>query len=167
MVRVGSDRHVVVHVEAERACKGLRRVVLALIGEVLGALAEVGVEDALKAHLPLAGDLGSLVRGDTLHVRLQEREELVEVVERVAIERSGERHGILGADTVVLQHVVNVVCRSTLCELHVAVVADDLYGAVHVVLVGHEALAEVVGLARALEDLRLEVAQGRVGPAGT
>ena len=69
MVRVGSDRHVVVHVEAERACKGLRRVVLALIGEVLGALAEVGVEDALKAHLPLAGDLGSLVRGDTLHVR--------------------------------------------------------------------------------------------------
>ena len=40
-------------------------------------------------------------------------------------------------------------------------------GAVHISLVGYEHFAEVVGLASLLQDLALEVAEGRVSPART
>ena len=140
--------------------------VLALVGEVLRAFAEIGVEDALQAHFPLGGEFLALVFGYGGHIRLQQGEELVEVIERVAVQAAGEGHGVLRADAVVLDAVEGVVDRSALCELAVAVQPHHLNGTVHVGLVGHEALAEVIGLARCLQDLGLKEAQRGVVPAG-
>ena len=150
MVGVAGDANVVVPVKSERGCKALRCVALALVGELFGALAEVGVENTLQADLPLRRQLAGGALGDGSHVGLEQREELVEVVQRVAVKRTGEGHGVLGADAVVHQHVEDIVSRTALCKLAVAMQAYHLDGTVHVGLVGYERFAEVVGLARLL-----------------
>ena len=165
VMRIRGDTYVVVPVETEAGSKRLRRVLLALVGERLGALAKVGIENTLQTVLPSGRQLLAVALGYGIDIGGEHGEELVEVVQRVTIQRAGERHGVLGADAVVLQHVVNVVGRATLCKLAVAMQANHLYGTVHVGLVGYERLAEVVGLARLLQDLSLEVGEGGVVPA--
>ena len=81
MVGVAGDGHIVVEVDAQALHKRLRSVLLALVGELLRALAEVGVEDTLQSDLPLVADLLGAVLGNGCHVGLQKREELVEVVQ--------------------------------------------------------------------------------------
>ena len=53
MVCVGGDAHIVVPVQSQAGGESLRSVALALVGELLGALAQISVEDALEAYFPL------------------------------------------------------------------------------------------------------------------
>ena len=109
MVRIAGDVDIVVQVNAQRSHEALRRVLAAFVRELLGALAQIGVQYALKANLPLAADFLGITLGHCGHVWFEYREELVEVVERVAIQRAGERHGTFGHDAVLLhrgQHVL-------------------------------------------------------------
>ena len=165
MVRIRSNAYIIVPVQAEAGSKALRGVLLALIGEGFRALAEVSVKDALQSLLPLTGDLIGLVACNRIYVWLQKREELVEVVQRIAIKRSRKRHGTLRTDTIVFERVKNIIRRSSLCKLTVAVQTYNLYGTVHVRLVGDEALTEVIGLAGLLQNLGLEIAQRGIVPA--
>ena len=63
------------------------------------------------------------------------------------------------------ERVKDIIRRSSLCKLTVAVQTYNLYGTVHVSLVGDEALTEVVGLAGFLQNLGLEIAQRGIVPA--
>ena len=166
MVCVAGDGHVVVEVDAEALYKLLRCVGLALIFELLRAFAEVCVENSLQANLPLAGDFLCRTLCNGSHVWLEQREELIEVVERVAVERAREWHRVLWADAVLLHGCEHVLGRAALSELAVAVVAHHLYSTVHIGLVGNERLAEVVGFACGFQYLGLEEADGAVVPAG-
>ena len=166
MVGVAGDADIVVEVDSERVHERFRGVFATFEHEFFGTFAQISVEDALEADFPLTGDFLGFVLGDGIDVGLQQREELVEVVERVAIERAGEGHCVFGADAVSLHRGEHVLSRATLCKLAVAVEAHDLNGAVHVGFVGDKRLTEVVFLARGLQDFGLEVREGRVGPAG-
>ena len=157
MVCVAGDRHIVVELQTEALCKGLRCVGLALIFEALGTLAQIRVEYALKAHLPCRSESLGIALGHSLHIRSEHVEELVEVGKRVTVESAGQRHGILGADTVVLEAVEHIEMASALSERHVTVHAYRHHGTVHICLVSHEHLAEVIGLAGVLQDLALKV----------
>ena len=106
------DAHIVLLVDAQHLGKRRGRVLLALKSETLGALAQVGVEDALQAHFPLRRQLGAVAFGNGFHVRLQRREELGEVGQRVADHRAGARHGLLGANAVTADDLEHVVGRA-------------------------------------------------------
>ena len=166
MVGVAGNAHVVVEVQTEAGSKRLRGIGLAFVGEGFGAFAEIGIENTLQTDLPLAREFLSLVLGDGIHVGFQQREKLVEVVERIAIESAGKRHGIFGADTVSLQCGEYILGRATLCKLAVAVIADNLNGTLHIGFVFYKRLAQVVGLTCSLENLSLEEGEGREVPAG-
>ena len=157
MVCVAGDRHIVVELQTEALSKSLRCVGLALIFEALGTLAQIRVEYALKAHLPCRSESLGIALGHSLHIRSEHVEELVEVGKRVAVESAGQRHGVLGADTVVLEAVEYIEMASALSERHVTVHAHRHHGTVHICLVSHEHLAEVIGLAGVLQDLTLKV----------
>ena len=165
MMSIAGNAYIVVPVETQRGGKGLGSIALALIGELFGALAQIGIKDALQTNLPLGGNLLGFVLGHSVHIGLQQREELVEIVQRVAIERAGEGHSLLRADAIVLKRVVNVVGRTTLCKLAVAMQTNHLNGTVHIGLVSHKRFAEVIGLACLLQDFCLKVRQGGVVPA--
>ena len=147
------EAHIVVPVKTKGSGESLRRVGLALVGELLRALAKISVENALQSYLPLAGDLLQAALGNALHVGSHHREELTEVVERVAIETAGERHGFFRTDAVMLEAIKRIVGTAALRELAVAMQAHDLDSAVHICLVGHKALAKIIGLACGLENL--------------
>ena len=78
---MGEARHadVVVEVELQTVEERLGGVLLALIGETLGALAQIGVEDALEAHLPLRCELGAFALGNGLDIGREYLEELGEI----------------------------------------------------------------------------------------
>ena len=59
----GGDADVVGRLEAERSGIGLRRVGLALVGELLRHLAEVGVEDSDESLQPGVGKVVALLLG--------------------------------------------------------------------------------------------------------
>ena len=64
-------------------------------------------------------------------------------------------------------HRSQYVFRATaLSELAVTVITHYLNGTLHVSLVGHKTLAEVVVLASGFQNLSLEEREGRVVPAG-
>ena len=67
----------------------------------------------------------------------------------------------------VLQRREHILGRTTLCKLAVAVVTHHLDGTLHIGLVGHESLAEVVALAGSFQNFRLEEREGGVVPART
>ena len=99
MVRVAGDAHIVVPVEAEALGETLRGVFLSFVGELLGALAQVGVENALQTYGPLARHLLGRALADGSHIRLHHGEELIEVGQRVARQTAGCCHGRFGNDT--------------------------------------------------------------------
>lgn len=105
---------------------------------------------------PLVGDFLGIALGNGCYVRFQKREELVEVVQGVTIERSGERHRLQRTDTVVFQRGEHILGRTALCELAVAVVAYHLDGALHIGLVGYESFAEGITLTCSFQDLSLK-----------
>ena len=73
--------HVVVPVETQAGSKSLGSIVLAFVSEVLRTLAEVGIEDALQTHLPLARQFLAVAGSNGLDIGRQHGEELVEVVQ--------------------------------------------------------------------------------------
>ena len=165
VVRIAGERDVVVGVEAQVRHEALRRVGLAFVGEGGGQFAEVVGVDIAQVLAPCGVD--GLVRrlGDGAYVGTGDGVELVEVVERVAIERA--LHRALGHEAIVLHAVDDVVERAALREAYVAVGADGAVGAVHVGVIDQERLFQVkLALAHA-EQFALDEGQRGVGPAGT
>ena len=121
MVSERGEAHVVVHVQTGRGHVALRRVGLAVVGELGGALAQISVECGVDRLEPDGGELLLFAFCHGLHHRREDGEELAEVGQRVAVERAGFGHGRLGNHAVVLHAIYAVVERSTLTEVHVAV----------------------------------------------
>ena len=165
VVGVAGDAHIVIPIQAEAGSKGLRGVFHAFIRECLRRSADIRIDDALQALLPLVGDRLALALGHSIYVGFHDFEELVEVGQRVANQRAGLSHSRLGYDTVVLDDEQHVAGTAALRELAVAVHTHLEFGALYIVLVGDEHLGQVIGLACGLENLRLEEAQRAVGPA--
>ena len=114
MVCVACDAYIVVPVDAEALCKLLRGVCLSLVNEGLRTLAQICVEDALEARLPLVGNLLCLALGHRVNVWRHHLKELVEVSERVALHGARQRHSVFRADAVALDNVEHVACRTSL-----------------------------------------------------
>ena len=114
MVSIAGDSNIVVEVQTEACSKCLRSISLAFIFERLWALAKVSIQDTLETNLPLLRNLRSAALSNSCYIRLQDAEEFVEVVKRVAIQATWERHSILWADTIVLEAVQWVVSATAL-----------------------------------------------------
>ena len=166
VVGVAGDADIVVPVDAQALGEGLRGVGDALVGEGIRCLAEVGIEDALQASLPLGGNGLGLAGGDGLHVGRHHAEELVEVGQRVANHGAGLGHCILGDDAVVLDDDEHVAGRTALREVAVAMHTNGHISAFHVVFVADKHLGQIIGLASLLQNFGLKEAQCRIRPAG-
>ena len=69
---IAGDADVVVEVDLQRFHERFRSILLALIGELLRTFAQIGVEDALHADLPLVADfLGTALRNGS-HIGLEQ-----------------------------------------------------------------------------------------------
>ena len=145
MMRVGGERYVVVGVEAEVVGSVLlRRVGLAAGNNRCRQFAKIVLIDIGKVALPGGRDFLQVALGDGADISGSHGVELVEVEERVAIERTREGHGVLRHDAVVLEAIDCIVERTALREAGVAVGAHGLVGAVHVGFVHEERFAQVV-----------------------
>ena len=71
MMSVRGDANVVIQVQAKLLDKGLRSISLTLVGELIGAFAQVSIEDALETDLPLVADLLGLISGNSFYIRLK------------------------------------------------------------------------------------------------
>ena len=68
MVREGGEGYVIIEVEAERFAVALRGVLLAFVGELLGDLAQIGVDQGVEALPPDGRKLAILVTYDGFDV---------------------------------------------------------------------------------------------------
>ena len=167
MVGVGGEGYIVVGVETE-IVSGilLRRVSLAAGNYRLRQFAEIVLIDIGEVALPGGRDFLQVALGDGTDIGGSHGIELVEVEERVAIERTGEGHGVLRHDAVVLEAIDGIVERTALREAGVAVGANGLVGAVHIGVVYEEGLAEVVLALAHAQEFGFEETEGGIGPAG-
>ena len=159
------DAHIIVLVDAQSLGERLGRILLALIGEPFRAFPQVGVEDSLQTHLPLRGQFCAVSLGDRLHVGLQCGKKLREVGQRVANHRTRPCHRFFGTDAMAVDYLKHVVGRAALREAAAAVHPHVILGTVHIVLVGHKHLAQVIHLARSTQQFGLDKTNCRIVPA--
>src|SRR5574344_255348 len=167
MVSVAGDRYIVIQVQTQACHERFRSVLLALIGELLWAFAKISVKDTLQSHFPLRGNFLCITLGNSLHVRFQLSEELIEVVQRVTIKCTRSRHRILWADTIVLHAVKRIIAAATLAKLAVTVQANYLDSTVHISLVSYKTFAEIISLTCLLQYFTFKERQSREVPTRT
>ena len=150
--------------------KTLGSILLALVGKLRGALAEIVVNHMLHIALPAGIDLAGIAGGDSLQIGFHGREEVGEVVEGVTVVGDGIRHACtLGYKAVAVHAENSIVETSALAEAGIAMGTHVAVGTVHIGLAHEEAFAKVnVGhFGMLLQHFALEESKAGVSPAGT
>ena len=168
---VARKAYIVLGVEGQIVLdEALGSILLALVGKLLGALAEVVVNHVLHIALPAGINLAGIAGGDSLQIGLHGREEVGEVEEGVTVVGDGIRHACALGDKAVAVHAEDsVVEASALAEAGVTVGTHVAVGTVHIGLAYEEAFAKVdVGhLGMLLQHFALEESKAGVSPART
>ena len=184
MMRITGQAHILIQIETKPGGKRLGRIGLPFIDKGLRAFPHILVYHRLNAFLPVLCRLfvpewSLLFRGKTVQFlfiigpdnrfdgALQFREENFEVGIRIPGERPRQRHSFLRADAVLPDNLQHVITGTAFRNLAVAVHTHIMCRVVHVVLVHHKHLAQIVRLPRFAENLTLKITQRGVIPART
>ena len=112
MVGIAGDAHIVICIQTQLLCETLWRIFLAVVGEGLWALAEIGVIDSGKGFFPYWGEFLQSAIGDSIYYAACHCIKLS--VNRQCVGRAATvldtRHGLLWYETVVLEAVYHIIC---------------------------------------------------------
>ena len=165
MVREGGQRYVVVRVEPDSLGVALRRVLLAIVGEALGELTQVAVDDPFVGGIPGRGELAVGLGDDGVEEALESCLQLAVLIARRTVVQP--HHHRAGYCPVVLEDVEYVVEGAALAVVELAVQAYILTPLVAVGVADDKHFGEVEVTLPYTDELVLEEALCRIGPAGS
>ena len=160
-MREAGQLYIVGHVQAQRSGKRLRRVLLALIGELLGQLAQVDVEQAVY-------QLGILRRAMLqLHGRLRDCLDILHQLRMVVAIGVvvDARINLLGHDANLVERTHECVREATLSHVATSTAYIVIFQLIHILLAHDEHLREVIRALTHAQQLRLHERGGRKTPA--
>ena len=115
MMRIRSQRHIVIDIKAEILSKALRRIGLTFISESFRTCAEVAVDDPIIGFFPCRSELAIRIRHDSLEVGQSTVGQFtVSILLRAIVQALHDR---LWNDAVVLHHIENIVEGTALSEV--------------------------------------------------